>query len=287
MNTTFPRTTVGGVSLSRMIIGSNWILGYSHTGPAADKAIVARHGDPRVTADMLKTYLEAGVDTFMAPFSNSAGTCPLLDAVKMAEDETGRKLILVDTPIITVDDNDAARREAERLIALGAQVGATFSLLHHSSVEQLVNKNKGTMDRLPDYLDMVRQHGLHPGLSAHMPEVLLYADQNGYDVETYIQIYNCMGFLMQIEIEYVNKIIWKARHPVMTIKSMAAGRCSPFVGLNFSWATLRDCDMVTVGAFDAREAEEDIEISLAALEHRQANLAGRNSPNKSTAVLNH
>ena len=54
----------------------------------------------------------------------------------------------------------------------------------------------------------------------------------------------------------------------MTIKSMAAGRTTPFVGLNFNWATIRDCDMVTVGCFSEAEAREDIEISFAALERR-------------------
>ena len=43
--------------------------------------------------------------------------------------------------------------------------------------------------------------------------------------------------------------------------------------------------MVTVGCFDEREAAEDIEISLAALERRTANLAGRSSPVQNQAVL--
>jgi len=37
--TEFPRTNVGGVSLPRMIIGSNWFLGYSHTSLAKDHFI--------------------------------------------------------------------------------------------------------------------------------------------------------------------------------------------------------------------------------------------------------
>ena len=118
-----------------------------------------------------------------------------------------------------------------------------------------------------------------------MPELVVYSDQNGYDVETYIQLYNCLGFLMQVEIEAVHRIIWNAKKPVMTIKPMAAGRCTPFVGLNFSWATLRPCDMVTVGCLTPEEAAEDIEISLAALERRAPNLEGRSSPNKKTAAL--
>jgi hypothetical protein len=35
----FPRTMVGGVSLSRLIIGTNWFLGYSHTSLAKDNFI--------------------------------------------------------------------------------------------------------------------------------------------------------------------------------------------------------------------------------------------------------
>jgi hypothetical protein len=89
-----------------------------------------------------------------------------------------------------------------------------------------------------------------------------------------------MGFLMQIEVEYINKVIWGAKKPVMTIKSMAAGRVSPFVGLSFSWNTIRPCDMVTVGCMNPDEVDEDVEISMAAFEKRQANLEGRNSPNK-------
>mgnify|MGYP000211194395 CR=1 FL=1 len=50
---------------------------------------------------------------------------------------------------------------------------------------------------------MIRDAGLIPGLSAHMPELVVYSDKNGCDVETYIQIFNCMGFLMQAEIEAV------------------------------------------------------------------------------------
>ena len=132
---------------------------------------------------------------------------------------------------------------------------------------------------------MIRDAGMIPGLSAHMPELVVYSDDNGYDVETYIQIYNCMGFLMQVEIEAVASIIRNAKKPVMTIKPLAAGRTTPFVGLNFSWATIRDCDMVTVGCFNEREALEDIEISKAALERRAPKLAKRNSPAKNQSAF--
>ena len=280
--TFFPRTEVGGLSLSRMIIGTNWMAGYSHRSDAADQMIKERHAAPGTIIPMLETFLSRGVDTIMAPFGMAQ---PVFDAVKQTEQKTGREILMIDTPVINVDDNTAARKEAEQTIRESAKRGSKLCLIHHYSAEQLVNKNKRIISRLDDYTKMIRDAGMIPGLSAHMPELVVYSDENHYDVETYIQIYNCMGFLMQVEVEAVAAVIQEAKKPVMTIKPIAAGRTTPFVGMNFSWATIRDCDMVTVGCFNEREALEDIEISMAALERRAPELAKRNSPAQKQAAF--
>ena len=275
MYTQFPRTTVAGQSLSRLIIGSNWLLGWSHTSVAADEMIKRRYDSAEKFKPVLETYLKYGVDTIMAPFDSGE---ELVRAIKETEQKAGRRIIMVDTPMLNVDDTPEGRREAEAKIKAAAKRGSTFCLIHHAFAEQLVNKHLGQTVRLDDYTKMIRDAGLIPGLSAHMPEMIVYSDANGYDVETYIQIFNCMGFMMQVEIETVASIIHHAKKPVMTIKPMAAGRTTPYVGLTFSWNAIRPQDMVTVGAFSAQEAEEDIEISLAALEHRFPNLEKRSSP---------
>ncbi|WP_105615256.1 hypothetical protein [Vallitalea okinawensis] len=277
MKNMFPRTDVGGVSLPRMIIGTNWIVGYSHTSVAADNHIKEQNGTVEKIVEILKVFLRYDINAIMG----GIGKNPLMQqAIKEAENQTGKKIIIIDTPAININDDDASRKEAEKRIALSKEIGATFCLPHHSSVEKLVNRNKKTIDRLPDYLKMIRKYDMIPGLSCHMPELIVYSDLNDYDVETYIQIYNCMGFLMQVEIEYIHKVIWNAKKPVMTIKSMAAGRVSPFVGLTFSYNTIRPCDMVTVGCLTPDEASEDIEIALAALDRRPPQIKGRSSFNK-------
>lgn len=276
--TSFPRTQVAGISLPRLLMGTNWVLGYSHTSTSADAMIRSRYATREAVSELVEAYLEYDIDAMMAPFSANP---LLLDGIKMAEDRTGKRVIRIDTPIIDVSDTKEGRQAARSVIEQGRQNGCDFCLIHHSSAEKLVSKLKGTMDRLPDYLDMIRQNDMIPGLSAHMPELILYADQNEYDVETYIQLYNCVGFLMQVEVEYVSRVIHQAKKPVMTIKSMAAGRVSPYVGLTFSFATLRPCDMVTLGAFTPREVHEDVEIAQAAIERRYPNIGGRSSPNQS------
>ncbi|NMA43111.1 MAG: hypothetical protein GX946_06995 [Oligosphaeraceae bacterium] len=279
----FPRTIVAGIDMPRMIAGTNWIAGYSHTGAAADQFIADYHSQPGNAVNVFKTFLSNGIDAIMGCFQVGYGSS-VLAAMRQAEEAVGQKMIIIDTPHVNVDDNAEGRAAAEKAIKASKQLGATFCLIHHSSAEQLVNKNLKAMPRLPDYLDMIRQNGMIPGLSAHMPELVLYSDANEYDVQTYIQIFNCMGFLMQIEIESVYKIIMNAKKPVMTIKAMAAGRCTPFVGLTFNFSVLRDCDMVVCGCLNADEAEEDIEFARAAIEHRPPVVQGRSSPNKTEII---
>ncbi len=278
----FPRTVVGGLSVSRMIIGTNWFVGYSHRSSAQDSMIKENIRGNRVhLAATLEVFFRAGVDTIMGILSEE----PVLqEAIADAENRTGVRCIKVDTPPLNVTDSPAGYSEATGYLDRVAASGADICLPHHSVVERLLDKGLGQIRRLDDYTRMIRERGMIPGLSAHMPEVVRYADQQGADVETYIQIYNCLGFLMQIEVEGVHRVIHGAKKPVMTIKPMAAGRVTPFVGLNFVWNTLRPCDMVTVGTMNPREAAECIEISLAALERRPPALGRRGTPGQGTIL---
>ena len=153
----------------------------------------------------------------MAPIS----TMPIMErAIDYAEQKSGKKIIRIDTPGVNVEDTPEGRRDAEALIKHSAEIGSDFCLLHHTCVEKLLDKGSESIPRLPDYLSMIRDAGMIPGLSTHMPETVVYADSCGYDVETYIQIFNCMGFLMQVEVENVARIIHDAKKPVgISIKS--------------------------------------------------------------------
>lgn len=281
MSASFPKTEVAGIRLPRLIIGCNWISGFSHQTPAKDELIRKKHSTPESVADIFMTFLAGDVNAVLGLFGTDHD---LIDAVRLAQERTGKEMILLDSPVLNMDDTALARQEAERTIKACARRGAKFCLPLHSCIEQLVNKNTRTIDRLPDYLKMIRDAGMIPGLSAHMPEIIQYTDENEYDVETYIQIFNCMGFLMQVEIESVAKIIHNAKKPVITIKPCAAGRTTPYVGLNFAYNAIRPKDMVCIGCFNAQEAEEDIEYARAAMERRMPEIRSRNSPLQTSLI---
>lgn len=258
----FPRTVVGGVSVSRMLIGTNWFLGYSHTSSAKDRFICG-YQTPKNVADILTVFFERGVDTVMGM------PTPLLsNAIKEAEQRTGRKGILILTPGFNPMPDSRAEDGPEAAFDNCKKLGATFCLPHTGVTDRLVDKMTGTIRNIDIYTKMIRQRGMIPGLSTHMPESVVFTDNNNYDIETYIQIYNAVGFLMQIEVDWVMRLIKNAKKPVMTIKPMAAGRLLPPVGLAYSWATIRPQDMVTVGTMTPDEARECVELSLDFLSSR-------------------
>ena len=258
----FPRTTVGGVSLPRLLVGSNWFLGWSHTSLAKDHFIKEYQTRERIVA-ILSTFLEHGIDAVMGPLSPH-----LDDSIREVELRTGRKIIRIYTPSFSLDPEGGGEDRPEAVFDRCAALGTTFCLPHQSVTDALIDRRAGVIRDIDQYTKMIRERGMIPGLSTHMPEAIVYADKAGADIETYLQPYNPAGFLMQVEADWVMKVIREARKPVMIIKPLAAGRILPVVGLAFVWNTIRDQDMVTIGTTTPAEAREVIELSLDLLNRR-------------------
>jgi len=258
----FPRTTVAGLSLSRLIVGTNWFLGYSHYSVAKDKFIKNTQTRDKIV-DILEVYLEAGIDTVMGPM------LPLLaDAVQEAQHRSGKEIKLILTPWFNILPGGDPDNEPEAVIAQCKEAGAKICMPHQMVTDALMDRMYRQIRDINKYTNLIRQYEMIPGLSTHMPETLIYADETDVDIETYIQIYNATGFLMQVETDWVMKIIKNAKKPVMTIKPLAAGRLLPIAGLAFVWNTIREQDMVTIGTTTPDEAREVIDISVELLHQR-------------------
>ncbi len=260
----FPMTNLGGVEVSRMVAGSNWFLGFAHQTHAKGEWI-KQYQTCKNIANTLEVYLREGINVAMSSAS------PLMaDALHEAEQRVGRKMYWICTPNWEMKNGDPGLDAARAGFDEAAKIGATFCWPHTCATDRLYDGLNGTIRHMEQLCREIRQRNLIPGLSTHLPEVIVAADRMNLDVASYISIYNAAGFLMNIEIDWVQKVIHNAKHPVTTIKPMAAGRLMPYVGLPFSWSTLRDQDLVTVGTLTPDEAKECIEISRAALERRQA-----------------
>jgi len=266
----FPRTTVGGVSLPRLIIGTNWFLGYSHCTPAKDKLIHRVVSGYKKMADVLEVFFNAGIDAIYGEIQDDM----MRDAVREVEQRAGVRAIVISTPHFTVtprtpfDGFDP--REVDRILDEEKARGAMFCLPHSSTTDLMLDCAARQLRNMDELSAAIRERGMLPGLSTHRPESIIYADETGLDVETYVSIYNAMGFLMPVEVDWIASVIRRAKKPVITIKPMAAGQIRPFQAMNFVWNTLRPCDMVVAGTIAPDEARELIDLSLDILERRTA-----------------
>ena len=280
----FPRVTIGDVSVSRMIIGTNWFLGYSHCTLAKDRCIERLVMNPSGIADIIEVFFNAGVDTIMCPHTESC----IYEAIRDAEQRTGKRAVIISTPSFPtnartpVDGFDVA--ESERILDGEAAKGVSICMPHTDTTDCMVDKCTREIRQMNTLCRLIRERGMVPGLSTHVPETVVYADETGLDVETYIQPFNSMGFLMHHEVDWVARIIRNARKPVITIKTMAAGQLRPFQAMTFCWNAIRDCDLVAVGTMVPEEAEELIHLSLDILERRASSQELQRTRSKSTVL---
>jgi hypothetical protein len=261
---------VGGISLPRMIIGTNWFLGFSHTSVAKDEYIRQHVMERKKIADILEVFFRSGINAVIG----MAAMPPLVEAVREAQDRTGVEGIIISSPHFPVGpetpsqglDESAVARVLDEQAALGTKI----CMPHQMTTDALLDRCTRKIRHMEVIMRMTRERGMVPGLSTHMPETIIYADESGLDTETYISIYNSAGFLMQLEVDWTGWIISQAKKPVLTIKPMAAGQVRPFQAMAFVWSTIRDQDMVAVGTMSPKEAEELIYHSNNILEKRNA-----------------
>jgi hypothetical protein len=280
----FPRTMVGTVSTSRMIIGTNWFLGYTHCTAAKSTSVERIVTNVNAIADIIEVFFKAGVDTIMCPHTK---TC-MYDAIREAEQRSGVKAVIISTPSFSTNKRTPFEGfdlgEAARILDGEAAKGVSICMPHTSTTDLMVDKCTREVRQMDVLCKMIRERGMMPGLSTHIPESVVYADETGLDVESYIQPFNLMGYLMQLEVDWVGHIIRNAQKPVMTIKTMAAGQIRPYQALTFTWNAIRDIDMVTVGTMAPEEARELVDLSLEILAHRPSSAPLQQTRSKATVL---
>ncbi|MCM8815299.1 MAG: hypothetical protein NC931_04885 [Candidatus Omnitrophica bacterium] len=129
MNVKFPRTNVGGISVSRLVIGTNWFLGFSHTSKAKDKFIIENIATRKKIAHILEVFLNHDIDTVIAPLREI-----LIQAIKDAQDRTGEKVILMSTPAFPINKDTPVsgfcNDQTKRILEQEAKSGASICMPH-------------------------------------------------------------------------------------------------------------------------------------------------------------
>lgn len=118
--------------MPRMICGSNWMMGFSHTSKAKDRLIKELFDTPKKCAAVIEVFARAGCNAFMSMTTEFAA-----EAVREVEQRVGEKMLWVGTPDWDKPgDFDAWKRTVEKARSLGA----TFCFPHQCTTDVRVDR---------------------------------------------------------------------------------------------------------------------------------------------------
>lgn len=245
----FPMTQIGGLAISRVVIGTNMFCAASHISRGRDEWLRRYFTRERIY-EVIAAAAEQGINALVA------GPSPELKSIlEELERNTGWHVNYIATP---------AGMDLEQLrpgIDLAADLGCEFCWPHQTFTDNRLVVSDGCILDAPEALALIRQRGMIPGWSTHRPETVVVTDRAGYDCEGYLQIFNAVGFMCAVETDWVASVIRHAKKPVVVIKPLGSGRVMPITGLPFVYSNIKPVDAVAVGFMSPEEAREDIEIA--------------------------
>jgi hypothetical protein len=170
-----PTTRWGSLTISRLIVGGNPVSGNSHVSPAADTEMRDYFTSSNIK-QLLASCERAGINTWQ-----SRGDRHILRILHEYRQEGGRIQWIAQTASEYADVRRNIREiAAERPIAI----------YHHGSTTDIAWR-AGRIDTVRDSLKAMRDVGALAGIGTHIPEVVDYIEEKGWDVDFYMTcVYN-------------------------------------------------------------------------------------------------
>ncbi len=247
--TVLPTIALGPHRISRLICGSNPILGYSYMGPHTD-----RHMKEYFTTDRTVEFLgkceQAGITAHQ--FSSIFDYLPLLR-------EKGSKMKFI------------CLHSQPETIPEVIKVAKPMAIVHHGGATDRLFA-QGNSKLVKDFVKNVRDRGLLAGVSSHNPDVIKQIADEGWDVDFFM---TCFYFLTRKTFKKeepndilnvgsygfhkddpkaMTQVIRQVKQPCLGFKILGAGRlCSSQesvrTAFKFAFENIKPSDGVIVGMF--------------------------------------
>jgi len=244
-----PSIQLGKHRISRLVTGSNPILGYSYLGTHTDRHMKEYFTVER-TVDLLERCERAGITAHQ--FSDPDRALPYVRKLR----ERGSKL-----QFICLHADRALIRE-------GVAQTQPIAIVHHGGVTDRLFA-EGKADVVHDYVKAAKDTGVLAGVSAHNPDCIRRVADEGWEVDFFM---TCFYFLTRklgnaeiptLDIAYpffkddprvMTQVIRQVKQPCLGFKILAAGRlCSNQQtvrsAFKFAFDNIKPTDGVIVGMF--------------------------------------
>ncbi len=170
-----PTIKLGSLEVTRLIIGGNPFSGNSHVNESLSEAMRDYFTTARIKETLFRCE-EYGINTMQL-----RGDAHIMRMIReyRAEGGTMKWIGQTATEFFSFENN------VRQMVKAGAD-----AIYHHgSSTDKLFLA--GDLATLRDHLKILRDTGLPVGLCTHIPEVIRYSEENGWDVDFYMGcVYN-------------------------------------------------------------------------------------------------
>jgi hypothetical protein len=165
-----PTLELGQHKLSRLMVGSNPIHGYSHFNSLYSKHML-EWSTPDHVCKLMDRCWEVGINTWQ--FSHHERAMRDLKEHR----KRGGKMQWILLSHSEIENDHSLIKEVAKLSPIG--------IVHHGGSAER-KRRQGKVGQVRDFLKAVRDSGVKVGLSTHDPEFLDQAESEGWDVDFYM-----------------------------------------------------------------------------------------------------
>ncbi len=253
-------TTVGGLRLSRLLLGSNPFSGFSHQGLDRDERMVHYYTTERIKETLFEAQ-RLGITGFVARTDFH-----VMRMLLEYRDEGGTLKWLAQT-CPEVGDSEACVRRAVR-------GGAVACHIHGGVMDHLVAQGRAA--EVAGAIALIRDSGMKAGIAGHTTAVFEWAEQH-LDVDYYMccyynptprtddpeHVHGAVEEYREDDRRAMTSLIAKLSRPVIHYKILAAGRNDPDAAFAYCASHMRPGDLACVGVFtgdDPKMLEKDVRL---------------------------
>lgn len=258
-------TTLGNLTVSRFILGSNPFSGFSHMDPATDLEMMKYYTTARIK-ETLRQAEALGINSLIARVDHHI-TRLLLEYL-----EEGGAIQWFAQTCPEVGDHHAC-------ISRAIVGKAKACHIHGGVMDFLFAQDR--LAEIPPVIQRIRANGMLAGIAAHNPKVIEWADAN-LDVDYFMcSYYNAAHrderaehvsgmeeWFLEEDRQAMTGLIRGLSRPAIHYKVLAAGRNDPHEAFKIVARSMRAMDMVCVGIYSRYKPEmlrEDVRLFLEAL----------------------
>ena len=243
-----PMINLGPHRISRLIVGSNPLLGYSYLGSHTDRQM-KDYFTTENTVEFLLKCENAGINTHQGS-SRMEYLAPLRDR--------GSKINFISL--------SSDRMKIKEIV----NTSSPIAVVHHGGVTDRLFSEGDSMI-VHDYVKAVKDTGLLAGVSAHNPDVIKQIADKGWEVDFFMTCFYYLTRTINMEdpvttlptgsyVFYKNdpdtmtRVIRQVKQPCLAFKILGAGRlCSNQekvkTAFQYAFSNIKPSDGVIVGMF--------------------------------------